>query len=432
MQITEVKSSGLEREYSVIAPSSHIKDLEQQKLAEVSKKVEIPGFRAGKAPIAIVKKRYGSALMAEILEKIIDEGWQKIISEKNLKPASRPTVNIKKFDENSDAECLYSFEVLPTIKLDSFGEINLERKVSPVTEDEITQALERLAKQNSTIVAYPKERAAAKGDLVTFDYTGSIDGETYPELSGNDYKVEVEAGMFMGDFDKHLAGLKAGDSHTFAYVLPKNFYADKLADQKANFTVKVKEVAQRVPAPIDDELAKKVGLTTIDELRSHIKDQITKEHNALTRGVLKRELFDKLAERFTFPIPKTMVEAEYKGILQSLNKETQGKSEEVLKAEYMPIAERRVRLGLLITEVGRMNDIRVSEEELKHDFYEAVRGNPFADYIIEMHRKKPELLMMRRNQLLEDKIVDFILANKAKVTDKEVSRVELEKLSAAE
>ena len=435
MQITETSAEGLKREFKVVVAASDIETRMTTRLGEIARTVRLPGFRPGKVPMTVLRKRYGSAVMGEVLERAVSDSSNEALRSHNLRPALQPKVEIVSFNEGTDLEYKLAVEVLPEIKPMNFGELELERLRPEVPETEVQAALDRISRQQRK--AEPVDRAAATGDALLIDFKGTVEGAGFPGGSATDYVLELGSGSFIPGFEEQLIGAKAGEARTVTVTFPADYGAADLAGKQAAFAVTVKEVRAVQPQPIDDSLAQAVGMEKLAELRQAVTEQIERDYGDLARQKLKRKLLDKLAERHEFPVPPGMIDIEFEAIWRRYEQERQRQKEagasepdepadeNEIKAEYRAIAERRVRLGLLLAEVGRANNISVSQEELNRALAEQARRFPGQERrVIDFYRDNPQALDQVRAPIFEDKVIDFILEI-AKVTDRTVPMSEL-------
>lgn len=436
MQITETATEGLRREFKVVVPAADIEQRMTSRLTEIGRSVRLPGFRPGKVPMTVLKKRYGSAVMGEVLERAVNDTSGEALREQNLRPALQPKVEITNFNEGTDLEFKLAVEVLPEIQPMDFSELKLERLKPEVPDEEVQQALERVAKQQRK--SETVERAAETGDVVVIDFKGSVDGKEFPGGSAEGYSLELGTGSFIPGFEDQVVGAKAGEARTLSVTFPADYGAADLAGKAASFEVKVKEVRALQPQPIDDSLATAVGLEKLDELRQSLSEQIERNYEDLARQRLKRALLDRLAERHEFAVPQGMVDIEFTAIWRTYEQERvrqksaagdpepeEALDEEKLKVEYRGIAERRVRLGLLLAEVGRNHNISVTPDEINRALTERARQFPGQERrVIEYYRNNPEAIDQIRAPMFEDKVIDFIL-ERAELTERRVPVAEL-------
>ena len=434
MQVTETSAEGLKREYKVVIPAAQVADKVDEKLKEVGQQVNLPGFRPGKIPQSILKQRFGSSVMGEVLEQMVNESASKTITDNELRPALQPNIEIDKFDDGDDLEYTMKIEVLPEIAMMDFKSIKVEKLKVPIKDDEIDDALERIAMSRGEAEAAPKDHKAADGDVVVIDFAGKVDGELFDGGSADDYELGLGTNSFIPGFEDQLIGTKAGDKKVVKVTFPEEYGAENLAGKDAEFDVTVKEVKFSKPAKIDDELAKGVGLEDLNGLKDAIRNDIQGNYEGVSRARLKRDLMDALDEGHNFEVPPGMLDTEYEAILKQyeerkekdqLDEEEKSKSEDDLKAEYKTIADRRVRLGLVLSEVGAKNNIEVTQEELQRAIMAEAQRMPGQErQVFEFFQKNEDARNNLRAPLYEEKVVDYIL-ELATVTDKEVSVDEL-------
>jgi trigger factor len=433
MQITETNAEGLKHEFTVVIASNDIEQKMQDRLIEIGKTVRLPGFRPGKVPMPLLRKRYGASLLGEVLESTVSDSSAKAIADKGLRPAMQPKVEIVSFKEGTDLEYKLAVEVMPEIKPVDFAEIELERLRPEVPEEEVDKALVRIAEPHRK--GEKVERAAEKGDVVVMDFVGSVDGTEFPGGSATDHRLELGSGRFIPGFEDQLVGVKADDERTVEVTFPADYGSEDLAGKAAKFAIKVKAVEAMQPATIDDEFAKELGFDDLAGLRKGVRDQLERDYGGLARQRIKRKLLDELAARHDFPVPPGMADLEFDTIWKQFEQareqnkdavaEDAGKSDDELKAEYRTIAERRVRLGLLLAQIGESNSLTVSPEEVNRALFEEARKHQgYEKQVIEFYRGNPQAMANLRAPIFEDKVVDFILEI-AKVTDKPVSIAEL-------
>jgi trigger factor len=434
MQITEISASGLKREYKVVINAAALESTVNEKLEAVRGQVNMPGFRPGKAPAALIKKQYGRALLGEAMEESVNSALQKTLEDNKLRPAMQPKVDIQTFEEGKDFECTIAVEVLPDIVPGDFKAIKLERLVVEPNDTEVDEFLTRLSDQQKN---YEKaDKAAEKGDQVVIDFSGSVDGVKFDGGTASDYPLVLGSNTFIPGFEDQLIGLKVGDAKTVKVTFPENYGNSDLAGKPADFECTMKEVRAAQPVTMDDEFAKRFGLQSLQELKDNIKRDLGQEYKSLARMKMKRSLLDQLSDQHSFDVPPGMVELEFGQIWNEISADKarleaemaeEKKSEDELKAEYQKIAERRIRLGLLLSEVGRINNIEVKSEEITRAMIEQARRFPGQErQVMEYFQKNPEAAQSLRAPIFEDKVVDFIV-EMATVTDKTVTKEELQK-----
>lgn len=434
MQVTEINADGLKRDFKVVVPADQLETRMQAKLAEIAGTVAMPGFRPGKVPMAIVRKKYGPAIMGEILEAAVNDGAGKALTDGGLRPAMQPKVEITTYAEGKDLEFTVAVEILPEIKIMDFATIALERDKAAVPDAEVDETLGRIAERNESSEAV--KRASKDGDVVVIDFVGKKDGVAFPGGTGEGYSLKLGSNTFIPGFEAQLVGKKAGAEVVVEVTFPEGYGNEDLAGKPATFDVTVKEVRAPKAAEIDDELAKGVGLESLDALKTAIREEIARSLDGISRMRLKRALLDVLAANHDFPIPPSMLEQEFEHIWKQVEEDKAagrldatdaGKSEDELKAEYSALAERRVRLGLLLAEVGRVNNITVTQEDLNRGIMMEARNYPGQEHmVLQYYQKNQEALENLRAPLYEEKVVDFIV-ELAKITDKDISVEDLRK-----
>ena len=435
MEITETNTEGLRREFKVVVAATDIERRMTSRLSEIGRTVRLPGFRPGKVPMKVLKRRYGQAVMGEVIERAVNDSSTEALRSRNLRPAMQPKVEIVAFNEGTDLEYRLAVEVLPEIEPTEFASIELERLRPEVPEADVANALERMARQQRK--SEPVERAAEKGDAVVIDFKGAVDGKEFAGGTAQGYTLELGSGAFIPGFEDQVLGAKAGDTRTVTVTFPQDYGAAELAGKAASFEVAVKEVRGFTEQPIDDSLAKAVGMEKLEELREAVSEQIGRDYDDLARQRLKRALLDKLAERHEFPVPAGMVEIEFNAIWQQYEQERDRQkaaggtpseepvNEDEIKGEYRAIAERRVRLGLLLAEVGRRHNITVTPEEINRALTEQARRFPGQERrVIEYYRQHPEAIDQIRAPMFEDKVIDHIL-EQVKLSERRVPVSEL-------
>ena len=431
MNVIETSSDGLKREFKVVIDKAEIERQVAAKLADISKRVRIPGFRPGKIPLPLLKQRYGASVMGEVLEKTVADTSGKAVADKGLKPAMRPKIEVTSFEEDGDLEYTMAMEILPDIAPVELDGVKLEKPVFAVTDEEVDDAIAKLAERSRTTEPLKTKRAAKTGDILTIDFAGTVDGEERPGMKGSDFDLELGSKSFIDTFEDQLVGTKPGEHRTVTVTFPADYGAVELAGREAVFEVDIKELKKSVPAAIDDDLAKKLGAESLDQMKQTVRDRLQEDYDGFTRLKIKRALLDELASRHDFAVPESMVDIEFdaiwKKVEDELKKDSEGESrdEAAERVEYRGIAERRVRLGLLLNEVGRTQNLQVTQEELNRALIAEARSFPGQErQIIEFYRKTPNALENLRAPLYEDKVVDYLLGQ-VTLTEKPVSKEEL-------
>ncbi|MCW2236682.1 trigger factor [Azospirillum canadense] len=435
MNITETSADGLKREYKVVISAQDIEQKVQGRLDELRQTVQLPGFRPGKVPVAVIKQRYGGSVLAEALEDAIADSSRQALSERGLRIAMQPKIEVEKYEQGGDLSYTMGVELLPDIEPGDFAALELEKPVAEVEDKAVDEAVARLASAHSVQAPVTEDRPAEKGDIAVIDFAGTVGGEALPGMDGKDYPLELGANQFVPGFEDQLVGAKAGEHRTVTVTFPADYPHEQLKGAETVFEVDVKELRKNVPAEVNDDLAKEFGMESLEKLREAVSDRIKSEYANVSRLRVKRQLLDKLAEGHSFEVPPGMVDIEFNGIWERLQEELKngtagedaGKPEEELKAEYRGIAERRVRLGLLLSEVGRRNNIQVSQDELNRALIAEARRFPGQErQVFDFFKQNQQALENLRAPIFEDKVVDFIL-DQAKVNEKPVSVDELMK-----
>ena len=478
MQVTETSAEGLKREFRVVVPAGELEEKVTDRLGEIGRTIQLRGFRPGKVPMQILRQRFGTSVLGEVLENTLQGTSAEAIRGHNLRPALPPKVDIVSFSEGTDLEYKMSLEVLPDIPEPSFADLDIERLVVEVPDEDVDRAIERIAEQQrKTEIA---ERPAESGDIIVVDVEGRSGEQEIPGASGKDRRIALGSGGFIPGFEEQLIGAGAGEHRTVRVTFPEDYGVPDFAGKEAVFEVEVKEVRQRLPVVIDDELGKAVGLESLAELREEVRQQMQRDYEAASRLRLKRSLLDKLAQSYDFAVPPGMVELEFDniwrqheaekeraaqsespaaeaaspiseespetaaegsaaeaaapdagadsgaGAAQGSDQEADAKEDEdALKTDYRRIAERRVRLGLLLAEVGRSNNITVTQDELNQAITREARRHPgYERQVLDFYRQNPEAVGNLRAPIFEDKIVDFIV-ELAKVEERKISPQDL-------
>jgi len=444
MQVTETLSEGLKREFKVVVPAAELDAKVNERLDELKGRVRLDGFRPGKVPVSHLKRVYGRSAMAEVIEATVRDANNQIVSERGYKLAAEPKVTLPEEKDaieqliagKSDLNYTMAVEIIPPIALADFKTIKLARLTSEVTDAEIEEAVARIAEQNKPYTARPAGEQAASGDRVVISFAGTIDGKPFEGGSGDDSTVLIGSNTFIPGFEDQLIGIKSGETRTLKVTFPAHYQAEHLAGKAAEFVVTAKSIETPGSVTIDDEFAKSLGLESIAKLRDAVKDRLAREHAGMSRQKVKRALLDELDKRHKFEPPPTLVEDEFarvwKTVLQELENERktfadENTTEEKAKAEYRAIAERRVRLGLVLAEIGEKNTITVTDDEMNRAVMERVRQFPGQEQkIYDYLRQNPQALAAMRAPIFEEKVVDFLL-ELASVTENKVTREELYK-----
>jgi trigger factor len=439
MQITETLHDALRREFRITVGVTDLDQKLTSRLESMKGTINLKGFRPGKVPVAHLKKTYGKAMMGEIVQEAVAEAGQKAVEERSLKPAMSPQIQMvspveKVVEGAEDLVFTLGIDLMPDFTPADFGTISLLRPVAEVTDDDVKESLNKLASQQRTFEPKGEDAAAVEGDQITIDFVGKIDGIPFEGGTAENSQLILGSGSFIPGFEDQLKGAKAGDAREVNVTFPENYPAAHLAGKLATFDVTVKEVMRGVDAEVDDSLAMKLGLDSLDKLSDAARAQLEAENLRASRAHLKRSLLDALDSAHSFDLPPAMVDAEFRQIWNqveqdikagNLAEEDKTKSEDELRAEFRRIAERRVRLGLLLSEIGRINSIQVTQEELNRAVVAQARQYPGQEQrIFEIYRNNPDAVAQLRAPIFEDKVVDF-LTGQVKIEDKAVSRTDL-------
>jgi trigger factor len=442
MQVTETLSEGLKREFKVVVPLADLEAKATGRLVELKDRVRINGFRQGKVPVEHLKRMYGRGAMAEAIEGVVREANAKIVTDNGFKLARDPQVVMptdegaveKMIEGKSDLAYTVTIEILPSIELADFKTITLEKQVADVSDDEVDNAIKSLAERNR--VFGPKDGLAATGDRLTISFVGKVDDKPFEGGTADDVVVQIGAGQFIPGFEEQLVGAKTSEARTVNVTFPEAYPAAHLAGKAAVFDVVVKTLEAPADVMVDEAFAKSLGLDSLAKLKTMMKERIEQEHALISRQRLKRVLLDRLDELHKFGLPPTMIEDEFNNVWKTVTDELEGQkrtfadegtTEEAAKVEYRTIAERRVRLGLVLAEIGERNSIKVTDEELSRAIVEQSRRTPGKEQEIwDYYRKDADAVAGLRAPIFEDKVIDFIL-ELAKVTEKKVPRDQLYK-----
>ncbi len=442
MQVTETLSEGLKRQYKVSVPATELASKLAGELETLKGRVQINGFRPGKVPTAHLKRVYGRSVMADVLQNTVNETNRKIIEDNAFKLAGEPQITLpedkeqveKAMDATGDLEFTVALELLPKIELANHADIALTREVVTVDDKEVDAALDRMAAGNRPFSDKGEGAVAADGDRVTIDFLGKLDGEPFEGGKGEDMPLVLGSGQFIPGFEEQVVGMKTGDEKVITVTFPADYQAEHLAGKEVTFDIKAKGIEAPGEVTIDDEFAKQFGMEDLSKLKEAIRNSIGNEFAGIARTKIKRQLLDALDSKYSFELPPTLLQQEFESIWQQAQAEMQenGKTfadenttEEEAKAEYQRIAERRVRLGLVLAEVGEQAKVQVTDDEVSRALVERARQYPGQEKAIwEFYRKNPEALAEIRAPLFEEKVVDH-LVGEASVTEKAVTKEEL-------
>jgi trigger factor len=442
MQVTETLSQGLKREFQVVLPAAELEERLTNELTTLKDKVRLNGFRPGKVPVAHLRKVYGRSVMADVVQNAVNEANRKIVDENGLKLAQEPQVQFPENKEDveralqakADLAFKVALEVLPSFELADLSDVTVTKPIAEVSDADLDEMLQRMADRNRPYSPKGEGKAAAIGDRVVVDFIGRIDGEEFQGGKGEGIEVQLGSGSFIPGFEDQLLGAKPGEERKVGVRFPENYGAAHLAGKAAEFEVTVKEVQAPGEVAIDDELAKGFGMDSLSKLKEAVRASITRDYDAQGRRKLKKGLLDALDAKYSFELPQTLVEQEFAAVwsqveadLKNNNKTfaDEGTTEEEARAEYRRIAERRVRLGLVLAQVGDKADIKVTDDEVNQALVERVRQYPGQErQVWEFYRKNPQALAEIRAPVFEEKVVDHVLSQ-VKVVEEPVSKEKL-------
>ena len=445
MEVTEVLNEGLKREYKIVVPAATLEQKLADKLVEVARTISIPGFRPGKVPVAHVKKMHGKAAMSEVVQQAIEEATASVLQERDLKPAYQPEINLTEdekeindiIDGKADLVYTIAFEVIPNIEVKDLSKAKVEKHVVEVEDAHIDEALENLAAQYTDYDEEDNGKKAKDGDRVTISFVGRVDGEEFEGGSATDVPLVLGSNSFIPGFEEQLIGKKSGDETLVKVDFPADYQVDTLAGKPAEFTVNVSQVCSPKETKMDDEFAKKLGLESMEQLRETISGRIGEEYGQMTAAKLKRDILDLLDTEYQFELPARLVDGEFDQIWKTLNEQMEKEdktfadedtTEEEAKAEYRKIAERRVRLGLVLGTIGEEAKVNITEQELEAALMDRARQFPGQEQqVFEFYKKNPEAMVELRGPIFETKVVEHV-ASTIDMAEKKMSREDLLKV----
>ncbi|WP_407518686.1 trigger factor [Methylobacterium oryzisoli] len=439
MQVTETKSEGLKREFQVVLAAAELEDRLTNELAGIKDKVQLKGFRPGKVPVAHLRRVYGRSIMADVVQNAVTEANQKIVEDNKLKLALEPRIEMpedkdeieKALDAKADLAFKVALEVMPTFDLVDLSDVSLTKPVATASDEEVEAAITRMAEQNRSFDDRPEGEAAQSGDRVVIDFVGRIDGEAFEGGSAEDANLDLGSNTFIPGFEDQLVGAKAGEARTVTVTFPEAYPAANLAGKEAAFDVTVKAVQAPAETKIDDELAKAFGLDSLDALKEAVRTSLSQELEAQSRRRVKKALLDALDSRYAFELPPSLVHQEFAAVWAQVENDLksrgktfadEGTTEEQAQAEYRRIAERRVRLGLVLAQAGESADIKVSDDEVNQALIARLRQFPGQEReVYDFYRKNPQAMAELRAPLFEEKVVDHVLGQ-VKLVEEPVSK----------
>ena len=435
MQVTETKSEGLSREFKVALPANEIEEKISHRLKELARTAQMPGFRPGKVPVSVLRKKYGPSVLGEVLERAVNDSSQQALAEKGLRPAMQPQIEITSFEDGGDLEYTIAVELLPEIKPVDFSKIKLERLIPKTDDAAMEKTLADIAAAQGDSAAIRDDRETKTGDVLVIDFLGRVGGEEFAGGKAEGYELTLGSGTFIPGFEEQLIGVKVGDKIEVKVKFPDSYGAAELSGKDAVFDVTVNELKETVPSAIDDELAKKVGMENLEALKKSIREEQESEFNEMSRIILKRALLDELSAAHDFEIPQKLLDREFDTIWKQFEEQqkkdkdagqgSEEKTDDEHKKDFREIAERRVRLGLLLSEVGRANNVQISQEDVNSQLMAEARRHPGREKeVMEHYKNNPEAMEELSAPLYEEKVVNFIL-EQASITEKRATKDEL-------
>ena len=430
MQITELSQDGLSRKLRVTVPAATLNDMVTARLRDAAKTVRLPGFRPGKVPLTVMRQRYGRSVLGEVVETAVQETSEKAVAEQGVRTAGQPKIELESYEDGGDLVYTVAFDALPDFDLIDFSTLKVERVVADIAIEEIDETVGRVAESRRSYTPVAEARPAQSGDQILIDFAGTVDGEAREGMTGKDHPLVLGSGQFIPGFEDQLMGVEADSHHTVTVSFPADYPAKDLAGREAVFEVDVKEVREGQDATVDDAFAESLGFDNLEELRDIVRRQLEGRYGEAARQLLKRNVLDALAEHYTFAAPQGMVEQEFDAIWKQIEKaresgeltdDDKARPEDDLRAEYRGIAERRVRLGLVLAEVGRRQSIEVGQDELSRALQaQAARYPGREQEILDLYRKNPGAMESLRAPILEEKVIDHIV-DLAEVTERSVT-----------
>ncbi len=434
MKFKELESKGLNKKYNVTIAATDFANAIDKKLEEIAKNAKLPGFRAGKAPKSMITQKYRSSILGEVLDDMIRDATNQLMAETKIRPAMTPDIKLEKFEDGKDIDFIVETDILPEITLGDFSKISLTKYVAKVPEEEVEKAVKYMAESRRETVKVEDDREAQKGDIVVIDFVGSIDGNEFEGGKGNAYPLELGSGSFIPGYEDQLVGHKAGETVEVKVTFPKEYHAANLAGKDAVFITTIKELRTKKEAEVNDELAKAMGAKDVADMKAKIEARIAEDYDATSRIKLKRDLLDALDKEYKFEVPQKLIDAEYTAIEKQykdakaqgrLDEEDKKRNEKDILAEYKEIALRRVKLGLLLSEIGSSAKLTLTSEDINNALIAEAKRYPGQEQaVFNYYMKNKNALESLRAPAFEEKIVDHILGL-AKITEKEVSVAEL-------
>ncbi len=425
MQSTLKKEQGLKKEFEVVIPAKDIGKRTEEQLATYGKKAKIAGFRPGKAPVSVIKKRYGDSVHADVLDALIRESSDKIFKDNNLTPAAQPKITPSPFEEGKDFKFTMEFEIFPEVPDYDFTKLKVIKHTSDVTKQDVQEGLERIAGANKKPAPVTGRTKAQKGDIIKFDFLGKKGGVPFEGGKSEGFMLELGSGQFIPGFEDKMIGMEIGKEKTFPIKFPKEYHSKDLAGQDTEFTVKLHEIHESKLPELNDEFAKSFGLESLAKLEETVEKQIKTDIESVSFMKMKKELFDEIDTKHKFSVPESMIQLDYNSVIEQMKQETPQTPEKELEAEAKKLAERRVRLGIILSDLGKKNNILVTNDEIRQSVWQKASGYPGQEQrVIEFYQKNTGAIEQVRGEILEDKVVKFLF-EKIKVTEKKISKEEL-------
>lgn len=434
MKIAKKENKGLNYTFKITVPADEFQKEYDEKLMSVAGKVKLAGFRPGKAPKNVVEQKYGAAVRGETAEKIINDATKKAFDENDIRPANTPKIDIVSFEDGKDLEFTVAVEVLPEVKMVDFSKIAVEKMVAKVGEKEVQDALDRLKQARQETEKSDEVRPTQKDDIIVIDFTGYMDGKPFRGGEGKDYYLKLGSNTFIPGFEDQLTGKNIGEKTTVHVKFPEDYHAKDMADKEADFEVEIKELRKMKEVEINDEFAKMFGQESVEKLKQMIEDTLSKEYDGISKIHLKRAVLDALAPMCKFDAPESMVSAEFDGIWKQfedakkrgeIDEDEKKKSEDDLKKEYRAIAERRVKLGLLLAEIANQNKITLAKEDISKAIMQEAQRYPGQEkQVFEFYAKNEQAMNALKAPIFEEKVIDFVISQ-IKVSEKTLSVADL-------
>ena len=430
MGITQTLSKGLKREFEVIITSSDISKLVDEKLVNIAKEANLPGFRPGKVPVSVVKNRFGKQVLGEVVRESVDSATKETMEKNKLTPSSQPKIEIVSFEDGEDLKAKLSVEIMPDFEIPDLSSLEITKPVVKISNKEIEDAVEKIAKENVGTALIKQNRAAKVGDTVVIDFLGTVDGKAFEGGEAKGHNLKLGSNTFIPGFEDGLVGAIKGKTIDVKVTFPDDYQAKNLAGKKANFETTINEIKEDVDVKIDDDFAKTLGMEDLNALKKAVSEQMSKQHDQASREKSKRQILDKLADTVSFELPETLEKEEYNSICKAMNPNAKpdhdhnhaehdhddnepeadkGMSKDE-KLDASEIAKRRVRLGLLLSEIGRKNNIKVEEEDTRNAMMKEIQKYPGQEkQVMDYFKNNPEAQQQLSGPIFEDKIIDFIM-----------------------